>query len=133
MQGLGLRVWVLGCNGAARRCVGHEVSGLSLRGSRSPLRSPKASADESKALGFGAVGWAALHVGSVSKLGSLLGPFFIRVPYCFGDSERDPNLESYPCGHKYWNWSYAHVQTRFIAPEDPFRLWEETGFRALDH
>ena len=31
-----------------------------------------------------------------SKLGFPFGVLFIRVPYYFGDLERDPNLESYP-------------------------------------
>ena len=34
--------------------------------------------------------------GQFSKLGSLLGPFLIRVPYYTGDLKRDPNLENYP-------------------------------------
>ena len=33
--------------------------------------------------------------GQLSKLGSLLGSFFIRVPYYLGDPKKDPNLENY--------------------------------------
>ena len=32
----------------------------------------------------------------VGSFGSLLGSFFIRVPYYFGDPKGDPNLENYP-------------------------------------
>ena len=31
-----------------------------------------------------------------SKLGSLWGPFFMRVPYYIWDLKGDPNLENYP-------------------------------------
>ena len=34
--------------------------------------------------------------GWFSKLGSLLGVLFARVPYYIGDLKRDPNLENYP-------------------------------------
>ena len=33
-----------------------------------------------------------------SKLGSLLGSCFIRVPHYNGDLKRDPDLENYLCG-----------------------------------
>ena len=36
--------------------------------------------------------------GQFSKLGSLLGSLFTRVPYYVGDPKRDPHLENYPCG-----------------------------------
>ena len=35
--------------------------------------------------------------GWLSKLGSRLGPFCIRVAYYFGELKRDPSLENYPC------------------------------------
>ena len=34
--------------------------------------------------------------GQFSRVGSLLGFLFIRVPYYIGDLTRGPNLENYP-------------------------------------
>ena len=43
---------------------------------------------------------ASTHVGSSLNWVSLLGSFFIRVPYYIVDLKRDPNLENYLCVHR---------------------------------
>ena len=48
-----------------------------------------------------------------------LGPFFIRDPYYFGDLNRDPNLEHYPCpSGRDWQVPYSSVDISYF---DPFR------------